>query len=222
MTMLGSRRTLAFVILVVCAFSRPAAPAEDPADGDIRDLKVGVSVSDLPGEGYVWFACGRNGVARGEHIDGWADYRRCAPDERGWHEVSFKYDDSEQVWAAVNDNWKGTKLAGHPVVLSVLIDASGMVQGIRAVTNAQGVFEKKKVFLLEMRVKGRYGREGWTCIDQPAGDRTPVGGMFIDRTCEKRYADRQIQIHTALYRLPRQRGRVFTAEARLEILKAEG
>ena len=113
-----------------------------------------------------------------------------------------------------------TQLAGHPVVLSVLLDGGGVVRGIRALTDPKaGLYLKKKAFLLGVRVKGRYGREDWACRENaPPGDRTPVGGMFIDEICEKDYNGRRLVLHTELYRAPGQDGREFTDRTRFEIL----
>ena len=198
--------------------AEPALAADDPAQGDIRDLKVGVPVSDLAREGYVDFVCVEEG-RREPGIGGWAEYRGCPPDEAGRREVGFSYDDRRQIWAPVNDNWEGTKIAGHPVLLSIVIDEAGIVQAIKAETDPQSrPYLKKKAFLLAVRVMGRYGRDGWQCRDTPPGqDRAPVGGLFIDRHCEKDLGDRRVLLDTALYRASEQTGQEFTGRTRLEI-----
>src|SRR5690606_14300796 len=123
-----------------------------------------------------------HGGDAGAPLEDWSGYARCPPEISGLHEVTVEYDESLQRWAAVNDLWEGTKVAGHPVVLSVLFDDAGVVQGIRAITDPDArMYMKKKAFLLSLRVKGRYGRDGWNCRQEaPVAGRTPVGGMFID------------------------------------------
>ena len=108
----------------------------------------------------------------------------------------------------------------HPVILSLLIDDRGVVQGIRAVTDPDArMYMKKKAYLLTLRVKGRYGRDGWHCRrEEPVGGKTPVGGVFIDEVCEKTYHGRRLVVHTDLYRTAEQSGREFTNATRLEIL----
>lgn len=207
-------------VVVVSGIAGSAAAAEDPREGDLRDLRVGVHVSELPAEGYVNFACGTDDGAPDKPIEGWSHYARCPADASGWHEVSFEYDEEANPWAEVSDMFEGTQVAGHPVVPSLLIDDQGVVQAIRIVTDPDApLYFKKKAFLLYLRVMGRYGKEGWECVEhEPAKGRSPVGGMYIDRRCEKAFHDRQLIIDTELYRTAGQHGREFTGATRLEIL----
>ena len=155
-------------------------------------------------------------------LGGWADFARCPPDAAGLHEVAFAF--APSPLAALGERWEGTKVAGHPVIPSLLIDDQGVVQGIRIVTDPEArLYLKKKAFLLGIRVMGRYGRDGWTCTEAEPGDgRTPVGGMFIDRRCEKVFHDRRLILETDLYRTAEQQGREFTDATRLEIFKIAG
>jgi hypothetical protein len=196
--------------------------AEDPLEGDLRDLRVGMAVDQLPAEGYVDLACGNDGGAPGAALARWAEFTKCPPDAAGLHEVTFAY--AESRLAEVGERWEGTKVAGHPVIPSLLIDDQGVVQGIRIVTDPKArMYLKKKAFLLGIRVMGRYGREGWTCTEaKPDAGRTPVGGVFIDRHCEKTFHDRHLILETALYRTAEQQGQEFTDETRLEIFKLAG
>jgi hypothetical protein len=69
---------------------------------------------------------------------------------------------------------------------------------------------------------GRYGRDGWDCVDaEPGAGMTPVGGMFIDRHCEKTFHDRRLVLDTHLYRTAEQSGQEFTDQTRLEIIKSD-
>jgi hypothetical protein len=196
------------------------ATAEEPEE-DLRDLRVGMAVSDLPAEGYTGLACGHDGRAPGTALTAWSDYARCPADQHGLHEVVFAF--AESPLAALGDRWEGTKVAGHPVIPSLLIDDRGIVQGLRIVTDPDArLYLKKKAFLFGIRVMGRYGRDGWTCTDLPTGDKQPVGGMLIDRRCEKQDHDRRLILETDLYRAAGQQGQDFTSAARLEILHAAG
>jgi hypothetical protein len=213
--------TLRLALAAGLLAAQAAGAAEDPSEGDLRELRVGMTVGELPAEGYTDLACGHDGGAPGEPLGAWQDYGRCAQDARGLHEVVFAF--AESRLAALGDRWEGTKVAGHPVIPSLLIDDAGVVQGLRIVTDPDArLYLKKKAFLFGIRVMGRYGRDGWTCTDLPPGDKQPVGGMLIDRHCEKQDHDRRLILETDLYRAAGQEGREFTGAARLEILHAAG
>ena len=218
-------RRLLGITLAVLTGALPAglaAAAEDPLQGDLRGLRVGMAVAELPTEGYVDLACGGAGSAPGAALQTWAEFARCPPDSAGLHEVTFAY--ASSPLAELGDRWQGTKVAGHPVIPSLLIDDDGVVQGIRIVTDPDArLYLKKKAFLLGIRVMGRYGRDGWTCTEAaPDEGRTPVGGMFIDRHCEKVFLDRRLILETELYRTAEQQGQEFTGATRLEIFKIAG
>ena len=69
----------------------------------------------------------------------------------------------------------------------------------------------------------RYGRDGWTCTQaEPGEGRSLVGGLFIDRHCEKTFHDRRLVLETDLYRTAEQQGQEFTGATRLEIFKIAG
>jgi hypothetical protein len=213
---------MSLVATVLMLVAGPAGAAEDPLEGDLRDLRVGMSVDELPAEGYVDLACSSDGGAPGTALAGWAEFARCPPDAAGLHEVTFAF--AESPLAALGDRWEGTKVAGHPVIPSLLIDGRGVVHGIRIVTDPDTrMYLKKKAFLLGIRVMGRYGRDGWTCTEATPGDgRSPVGGLFIDRHCEKTFHDRRLILETELYRTAEQQGQEFTGATRLEIFKIAG
>lgn len=205
--------------LALLGLLSPAQAAEDPLKGDLRELRVGMTVDELPEQGYVNLACGTDGSAPGTPIASWHDYAGCPSEASGWHEVAFEFEESP--WAEAGDRWEGTKVAGHPVIPSLLIDDQGVVQGIRIVTDPDTrLYLKKKAFLMYIRVMGRYGQEGWQCVEhEPSQGRTPIGGMYIDRQCEKTFHDRKLILNTELFREPEQQGQEFTGGTRLEILK---
>lgn len=208
-------------VILLLAAERTVLAAEDPLEGDLRDLKVGMSVDALPVERYVNFACGGGGGEPGAAIAGWNDFAQCPAGQDGLHEVAFEYAE-DNPWAAVSDKWEGTKVAGHPVQPSLLITDDGMVKGIRIVTNGQRLYLKKKAYLLPIRIMGRYGRDGWTCEEhQPGAGRTAIGGMFIDRLCEKSFHGRKLIMKVDLYRTAEQHGQDFTGSTRFEIYKED-
>lgn len=213
---------MSIAVTVLTLLAGPARAAEDPLEGDLRDLRVGMSVDQLPAEGYVDLACGSDGGAPGAALASWVEFARCPPDAAGLHEVTFAY--AASPLAEVGDRWEGTKVAGHPVIPSLLIDGRGVLQGIRIVTDPDTrMYLKKKAFLLGVRVMGRYGRDGWRCTEaEPGAGRAPVGGLFIDRRCEKTFHDRRLILETELYRTTEQQDQEFTGATRLEIFRIAG
>ena len=221
MLMLTRFTPAGLTLIALLSIGQTATAAEDPLKGDLRDLKVGTTVDELPTERYVNLACGNQGGEPGDAIAGWKDYSACPTDRAGLHEVAFEYAE-DNPWATVSDKWEGTKVAGHPVQPSLLITADGMVKGIRIVTNGRRMYIKKKAYLLPIRIMGRYGREGWTCEEAEPGDgKRAIGGMFIDRLCEKTFHDRRLVMKVDLYRTAEQEGRDFTGSTRFEIYKRE-
>ena len=212
---------LGLALTLVMHAGQTASAAEDPLEGDLRDLSVGMTVDELPVERYVDFACGQAGGKPGPAIEGWAGYADCPLNDDGLHEVAFSYAE-DNPWAAVSDKWEGTKVAGHPVQPSLLITADGVVKGIRIVTNGKRLYLKKKAYLLPIRIMGRYGQDGWSCEEaEPAHGKTAIGGMFIDRLCEKTFHDRHLVMKVDLYRTADQEGREFTGATRFEIYKRD-
>lgn len=215
-------RAVAALLMLLLA-PGAAAAAEDPAEGDLRDIRVGGDLAGLSTEGYTNFRCGAGSGEPERALDGWADYGLCPPNPDGLHEVAFAYDEDANPWAAVSDRFEGTTIAGHPVVPTLLIDDQGTIAGLRIVTSpGNRMYLKKKAYLFYIRVMGRYGKDGWTCEErEPEPGYQPVGGMYIDRRCEKRWQDRDLILETQLFRAPGQEGQAFTGATRLEIMQAK-
>lgn len=215
---MAMRKVLSAAIL--CTWSvtgvGPALSALKPEEGDLRDLKLGTPAEEMPKTGFVALTCASD---PSRTLESWTEYRNCPPDEAGLHEIRFRYDQSENPLAGVNDRWAGTKVAGHPVLASVLLGDDGVLDGIRVVTDPDAPpYLRKRAFLLGIRVKERYGESGWTCVDRPreAGE-SDVGGNFVKQRCEKTDGPRRLVLETALYRKAGQSGRDFENAARLEI-----
>lgn len=194
--------SLCCALSMLCLIAAPVNAAEDPEDGDIRDLKVGIDVSQLPKTGYVDIRCALSDGADLKQLTNWTSYGECPKDKYGHALVAFDYDDSTQQWAAVNDKWEGTKISGHPVKLTIAIDDEDQVVSLIAKTDPEArAYLKKKAYLLSLRVKARYGRDGWACTSiKPSDSETPVGGVFINEHCEKSLPNRRIQLQTRLFR----------------------
>src|SRR5262247_2695197 len=65
------------------------APAQDYSDNDLRDLRIGGKVVDLPAAGYVDFSCPADANAKPA---GWSAWRDCPAGADGLHGLRFGFD----------------------------------------------------------------------------------------------------------------------------------
>jgi len=200
--------TLLVSLLAFLGFDLPPAQAQQK---DLRDIEVGMAVTELPAAGYANFAC-----AGEQAIAGWLGWRDCPADAKGLHAIRFDYDRSTSR--------EGTIVAGHPAILTLFVDDRGIVAGLRIETNPQArLFNRKKAFLLGLQVKSRYGDEGWTCRQgEPAGGEQPLGGVFVKESCTKTLQGRAIEVERNLFRRPDQDTKSFVDETRINIFRTKG
>ncbi|WP_128080053.1 hypothetical protein [Roseicella frigidaeris] len=197
-----------------------AAPVR-AEETDLREFRIGMPVAALPASGYVDLACAARPETR---LAAWSEYRTCpAEPETGLHEVSFRYDETTPL-ARSSERFAGTKVAGQPMLLSLLIGDDGRLDGLRMRTDpAAKLFERRKAFLFGDQVKARYGEEGWACRSLPPGDEeAPVGGIFIKEHCDKQTADRQYRLERWLYRHEGEELRKFSGGSIVTILRRNG
>lgn len=212
-------------LLLALAAAWPAAAdtlPSAPEDNDLREFRVGMALDQLPRAGYLGFACA---AAPGRKLDGWQEYRQCPAEASGWHAVRFQYDEAANPLAKVNSLYEGTKVGGHPVLLTALVGDDGRLKGLVIETDpAARLYLRKKAFLFGAQVKARYGDAGWTCASQePAADQEPVGGVFVNEHCEKATAARKLTLDRALFRRAGQELKDFVSRSRLEVLgRADG
>lgn len=197
----GARRRLAglaalsvlVALAAVPALGQEGLGAEQP---DFWDLRLGAALSEQPSD-FQEFACGTNGGPPSTPLSGFGDFRRCAAEPTGLHEVQFRYDDMLEYWAramqaqALVDRVAGTRLFTFHAVLSVLIDDDGIVRGLRALTdNRVADRQRQLAFTLPLVARSRFGDDGWVCVDRPAAvGETPMAGRFVKQDCGKRAAD---------------------------------
>ena len=196
---------LAAATLAFAAGIAPPAAAQvatpNPFDGNIRGLKLGLSATAMP-PGFINFACGSNGAPPLQKIKGFADFKTCKPESHGLYEVAFEYDNIgdrivdmfvEDFGAAEGglwlDRYVGTKVAGHPVVLSVLFDDAGIVQGIRAVTDSRARLDQRRISnIMAVLLRNQYDPANWTCQTLPlAAGEQPIGNSYVKERCETVY-----------------------------------
>ncbi len=199
----------------LAADSSPGAAAS--GENDLREFRVGMGVDQLPKSGYRGFTCAD---AADRKLQGWEDYGLCPREASGLHAVRFRYDESVNPLAKVNGLYEGTKVAGHPALLTLLISDNARVEGLVIETDpAAPLFLRKKAFLFGDQVKARWGEEGWSCTEgQPSADEQPVGGVFFKEHCEKAIAAKRLVLDRALFRRAGQELKEFVSRTRLEIL----
>jgi hypothetical protein len=197
-------------VLSSLALEATMVAAEEPAGNDLRDIRIGMAVTGLPAAGYANFACANE---QGHAIAAWSDWPTCPEDKEGLRAIRFDYDPSTSR--------EGTMVAGHPAILTLLVDDKGIVAGLRIETDPKArLYIRKKAFLLGLQVKSRYGTEGWTCQQrQPDSGEQPVGGVFLKESCLKTVQGRSITVERKLFH---QDMKTFVDETRILIRRSEG
>ena len=209
--MRAMRRAAAGTALALVAAVVGAGAQTRPDPGEIHGLRLGLDARQITLDGFGELACGSNGGPPRAALDGFADFAKCRAEPSGLHEVYVRFDDEEEyVGKAIDDDQHtrkiGTRIAGHPVVLSVLFDDAGVLRGIRAVTDPRALpSERRMAHLLRLAAINHYGPEGWTCVDAAAAPgETPVGGVFIKQRCRKTTPERDITVEAHFLRKPGQ------------------
>ncbi len=179
---------------------------------DLRDIRIGMPVADLPNAGYIGFACVADPSRK---LPAWSGWRDCPPNVDGLRFVRFGFDPETSK--------DGTVVAGHPVILTLLVDDAGVIAGLKIDTETKGpMFVRKKAFLLGLQVKSRYGVDGWTCTEaRPQAGEQPVGGVFLNEKCTKTISDRVIIVQRDLFRRANQDEKSFVNDTQVSILRAK-
>ncbi|MBV9460044.1 MAG: hypothetical protein JO141_21370 [Bradyrhizobium sp.] len=220
---IGMRSVLPAALLLVALHQ---ATAQEYAGNDLRDLKIGGKVADLPAAGYVDFSCAADANAKDVNTKdanakdtnakpaGWSAWRDCPAGADGLHALHFGFDPATSK--------DGTIVAGHPVVLTALIDKDGIVTGLEIDTDPKTrLYLRKKAFLFGPQVKARYGSDGWACTQADlAADEEPVGGVHVKEKCTKTTEGRAITVQRSLYRKAGQDEKNFVDETKVTILRA--
>src|SRR5689334_18432340 len=122
MTATSAGMTSALIVFACILGLTEVSAQQRPNRLEIWDLKLGMSVADIPDE-FTDYACGNNGGPPSTALAGWKDFKRCRPEPGGLREVYFRYDDELEYWAKANQfateirKFSGTKVFDFPVVL---------------------------------------------------------------------------------------------------------
>jgi len=207
------RRTLLLGSLLILAMQGmlPATAARGGETTDLREIRVGMAVKDLPAAGYANFSCAAEPAVS---LAGWQSWNDCRAGKDGLHAIHFGYD--PQV------SREGTMVAGHPAVLTLLVDDHASVAGLLIETDPKArLYMRKKAFLLGMQAKSRYGDDGWSCTDVPrAADQEPLGGTYVNTRCEKTTNGRAVTVEQRLFHRVDQDPKTFVDETRIAIMRA--
>jgi hypothetical protein len=197
-------------LAIAGASSARAQTLSDP--GEIHGLRLGLQARAMTLDGWGELACGSNGGPPRQEVDAWSDFKTCPPEKNGLREVAARFDDEDEYVAkalgepAYAAQRIGTRVAGHPVVLSALFDDGGILRGVRMVSDPRASpVERRMAHLLGVAVINRYGTDGWTCTDlPPAQGESAVGGVFIKQRCDKMVPGRALSVDTHFLRKPGQ------------------
>ena len=179
-TMPTLRMMLVGAVLTLAA--SPAYAQAPPDLGEIHGLKLGLLAKSMTMNGFGELACGSNGGPPRQKLDQWSDFGKCRAEASGLHEVYARFDDEEEfIGRAIDDpdyagERTGTRVAGHPVILSVLFDDAGVLRGLRFITDPRASpVERRMAHLLRLAIINHYDPAGWDCKDLPPDPgETPV------------------------------------------------
>jgi hypothetical protein len=205
---------LRYVIALAALLAATSAQAQQPRpdQGELRGLKLGLDAKTMSTDRWGEFACGSNGGPPRQKIADWSEFAKCRAEENGLHEVYVRFDDEDEyVGRAIDDplyaaQRRGTRVAGHPVILTVLFDDAGILRGLRFVSDPRGdPGARRMAHLLRIAIINRYEPDNWNCTDFPAAPgETAVGGVFLKQRCEKTTPDRHLMVEGRFLRKPGQ------------------
>lgn len=190
------------VLLGLCLSAQAAfAQVQIKPVFSIWDVNLGQPVSQIPEADVGEIACGTAGGPPGQALASFADFQLCAPESSGLREVAFSYDDEQDYIAlALEAQYRflsgGTSVFAHPVIVSLLIDPAGIVQGRRIVTDDRiSTNDRRTAVTLIRNFKARYGAWSLDCADIPMQEgQQPVGTQFIHELCTGQSPDGRVKI----------------------------
>ena len=187
------RRSISALTIVFLALVCRAGQAQETIEPlySIWDVTLGQSVAQIPEDKVSELTCGTNGGPPAQPLVAFEDFATCPPEPSGLHEMTFFYDDEQDYIArALELEYRflkgGTSIFAHPVVVSVLVDEAGIVQGRRIVTDDRISDNERRTAVTLMRnFKARFSHWSMACEDVPVRDgEQTVGNQFIHERCQ--------------------------------------
>lgn len=167
----------------------------------IWDAEIGLPVSTIPAIDVNELACGTNGGPYSLPLEDPKDFANCPAEASGLHEVHFSYDDElDYVARAMNAEYDvlqdGTTVFSHPVMVSVLVDDEGVIQGQRILTDPRiPARERRRAVTLIRNLEARYKDWSLACEDLPLGAaEMKVGNVFTKRVCTGTSPDGEVNL----------------------------
>jgi hypothetical protein len=199
-------------LAVAMVFVSAVAASAQSAAPQIWDVKPGIPVGELPDEAFVDPACGTNGGPPGFQIGAFENFAKCRVEASGLREIWFRYDDElEYIARAARDadaiaRSNAMVVLGQPVILSLLIDPQGLVQGYRIITDPHAEEElRMNAYAIAVAFKARLGTDGWTCDDlAPGAGERPIAGVFVKERCRKTAEGENVVVESRYYYKPGQ------------------
>ncbi len=189
--LMTSRPALLSLALLALGLA-PGAHAQGQAEPvySIWDVTLGQPISQVPEAEVAEIACGTGGGPVGMALAHFEDFLSCTPEASGLYEVGFIYDDEQDFIArALEVEYQflrgGTSVYAHPVIVSLLVDAEGIVQGRRIVTDDRADdLVRRTAFTLINNFKAQYGDWSLDCAEIPMQEgEMPVGQTFFHERC---------------------------------------
>jgi hypothetical protein len=200
----------AVIVVGLLVFTVPFARAQVDASSDVGDLFIGMPIRAIPNAGYIDLSCVDDASRK---LRSWSESSECPLGMDRLRAVRFEFDPATSR--------EGTSIAGHPVILTALVDDSQTLAGLKIDTDPEArLYMRKKAFLLGVKVKSRYGSEGWTCMqrEHDAGERS-VGGVYIRESCRKTLQGRLLVVERDLFRRPDQGRKDFVNRTQVTITR---
>jgi len=167
----------------------------------IWDVELGQPLSQARDGDVGVIACGTDGGPPGQELKSFKDYMTCTPEPSGLREVYFTYDDEQDyITLALEVSYQflkgGTSVYAQPVIVSLLVDEAGIVQGRRIVTDDRtSDYDRRNAFTLIRNFKARYGKWSLNCNDLPRQEgEQPVGKQFVHELCTGKSPDSRSSI----------------------------
>ena len=159
---------------------------------DLRDFTVGSSIELVSERGYINLKCTND-----EEILKWSNFKNCQKNSDGYYVILFEYDER----FAVTEEYEGTQVAGHPVLINIAVDENAILQEININTDPDAPFYfRKQAHLLWMRVYSKYGGQNWECVDRATKTgHIKIGKKYINRVCNKSVDNKVIKIDYQFY-----------------------
>ena len=205
----------------------------------IWDIPFGTHVRDLPSHEFVDPACGTNGGPASMPIGSFENFARCSVEEAtGLYEVWFIHDDTLEYMgyairdAAVADRYRATRVLTQPVILSLLINGDGRLQGYRVVTDPRTEpAARLDAWSVSQHFRARFSGE-WDCAELPREEgESPINGRFVKERCQQVSEGRRLTMEVRHYFRPGQHQynpfggkpmeNAFESSARLDVIGIE-